>query len=342
MIGNYGFGNYGDEAMLTQNVRHLKSRFPRSEIIVASMDPEETSKVYKVKSCHLLSPCIFFTLLRSDVLTIGSGSLFNSRFAYSLNRMSVYVLVFALLAMIFRKKIMFHAIGVETEELSWITRILLPKIINKSESVSVRSVTSRANLKKLGVTKKINVVLDPALKLRPVPRNRARKLLVEEGVIKDGLLIGLNARYLNHKEKDAQVMNALAKTIDFLVKKHKAKILFIPLAMNKFKKIENDLNYAYELSTITNIKSDFVILRKRYTPSELLGIIREMDFVIGMRLHALVFAYNVGVPFISINYSPKNTGFLETIGQEKNGIDPNRLNVKWLKEKCKFLASLKF
>ncbi len=47
---------------------------------------------------------------------------------------------------------------------------------------------------------------------------------------------------------------------------------------------------------------------------ELLALIAGCDLLIGMRLHALVFAALAGVPLVAISYDPKVEGVMEQLG----------------------------
>ena len=50
-----------------------------------------------------------------------------------------------------------------------------------------------------------------------------------------------------------------------------------------------------------------------------MSLIGNLDLLIGIRLHALIFAALMHVPFIGISYDPKITSFLHMIGQEPIG-----------------------
>ena len=45
------------------------------------------------------------------------------------------------------------------------------------------------------------------------------------------------------------------------------------------------------------------------------GLIRRADAVLGMRLHALIFAAAQGTPFAGVSYDPKVSGFVEYMGR---------------------------
>ena len=67
------------------------------------------------------------------------------------------------------------------------------------------------------------------------------------------------------------------------------------------------------------MQKDVIILNEEYNTSELLSIVGNLDLLMGIRLHALIFAGVMGVPMIGISYDPKIDRFLESIGEESTG-----------------------
>ena len=54
-------------------------------------------------------------------------------------------------------------------------------------------------------------------------------------------------------------------------------------------------------------------LRRKYLSEETLSIIGSMDVMVGVRLHALIYAAVMGVPMIGVSYDPKVDSFLSSI-----------------------------
>jgi hypothetical protein len=50
------------------------------------------------------------------------------------------------------------------------------------------------------------------------------------------------------------------------------------------------------------------------SPSEIVGICASFDLVVAMRLHALIFAANAGVPVVAMNYDPKVASLATLLG----------------------------
>jgi len=47
--------------------------------------------------------------------------------------------------------------------------------------------------------------------------------------------------------------------------------------------------------------------------------------IVSMRLHALIFACQMGIPFISLSYQPKNVGFCKSVGMQQYSVDLFRM-----------------
>ena len=62
-----------------------------------------------------------------------------------------------------------------------------------------------------------------------------------------------------------------------------------------------------------------MVLSKDLTMEEKMMYIKESKLMIGMRLHALIFAATVGTPMIGISYDPKIDSYLKLIEQPSIG-----------------------
>jgi len=77
------------------------------------------------------------------------------------------------------------------------------------------------------------------------------------------------------------------------------------------------------------MKHPVVILDESYTTNELLAMIGQLDVLIGIRLHALIFAAVMNVPVVGVSYDPKIERFLQSLGDTAAGtlktITPDKL-----------------
>lgn len=106
--GYYGFKNFGDEAILSVLVSHLKEI--GADITVFSSDTVYTSKKYSVNSVRsFYMPDVLKEIQNTDVLISGGGSLLQD--VTSLKSLVYYSFIIAL-ALLFNKKVIIFAQGI--------------------------------------------------------------------------------------------------------------------------------------------------------------------------------------------------------------------------------------
>lgn len=97
----------------------------------------------------------------------------------------------------------------------------------------------------------------------------------------------------------------LADAGDYAVDRLEAKAVFVPLESS-----HQDLQHSHAVVSKMKRADQAHVLKRRYSPKQLVGLMRRLDFAIGMRLHFLIFATLAGVPFVALPYASKVHGFL--------------------------------
>ena len=78
ITGYYGFGNAGDEAILTSMLTHLRALQPDLRVTVTSAEPENTAARYDVKAILWTHAFGILEAIRgADMVIIGGGGLFQ-------------------------------------------------------------------------------------------------------------------------------------------------------------------------------------------------------------------------------------------------------------------------
>ena len=77
--------------------------------------------------------------------------------------------------------------------------------------------------------------------------------------------------------------------------------------------VEEDSSFAAKIAE--KCKYSPIIIKAVLSAEESAGLISKMKVVVGMRLHALVFAAKSAVPSVGISYDPKVAAFLKYIGR---------------------------
>ena len=83
------------------------------------------------------------------------------------------------------------------------------------------------------------------------------------------------------------------------------------LSQGKTTEALNLSRYGMTFALLMEDHEDTIILKEGYTTEEYVSLISNLDFLIGMRLHALVFSALAGVPFLAVSYDPKVDRFVK-------------------------------
>ena len=299
--GYYGFKNAGDEAMLYSILRAVRSIDPDSDVTVISGKPEQTEKAFGVRAVPRFGGfAIFRKLCTADVLISGGGSLLQD---VTSSRSCLYYLSLIWTAAFLGKKVMLYAQGIGPIRRRWVAR-LIRFVLSRVDAITVRDETSEQFLKKIGVTAPIYTTADSVFFLTKEETETGKAILRAAGVPEHKKTVGLSVR----NWKDAETWTkAFAQYIEKMAQDD-VSLVFIPMQH------PDDTRMAKSLC-----EKDFenvYFLDGTYRVGELMSIIGGLDLLVGMRLHALIFAALSHIPMIGISYDPKIDNFLSSVGQK--------------------------
>jgi N-acetylglucosaminyldiphosphoundecaprenol N-acetyl-beta-D-mannosaminyltransferase len=309
LFGYYGFHNLGDEAILKALIENIPRVLPFAEITVVSKQPAQTEATFGVKAADRSLAAIGAAIKNCDVFMLGGGGLLQD--STSLRSLLVYLYLINL-AKKRGKKVVLLAQGIGPIK-SRMGQYFSRRILNKVDLITVRdnfsySELSRLKLKnpeKIFITADVTPVLFFPVANAPTrgsPQTAAAQSLAQY------LQVGIAARTpLNHGHSLAQT---LATAADRLIEQHHAQISFLPMQprdhafINRIRKMMKNPARTLEL-TLENACPQ----------------ISELNLVIGVRLHALIFAALLGIPCIALNYDPKVAAFAEFMGIPSLSLD---------------------
>lgn len=299
IVGAYGVGNVGDEAILagTLNLLKVNSDLQKNEIIVFSRNPSETKRIHKIeaKRRNLVD------LLKSSEVLIGGGELFQSQ-----GNMAIKYSLLGLICKILRKYVTFHAVGVSSG-LGRLERVLMLLSLNAVDQITVRDKASKKHLLCLGVNKKISVIADPSLQMNPISDKLSCSLLESEGIQfnKTNIRIALISQHFQNRDLSAKIYRFLLEFFkEVLAKNSDVQVIFVPFNKHFDKPLDSDLIYGKWLEK--QLKTDnFRVIEGNYSPQQMMGIIGLMDVVVSTRFHPLVFSIKMNVPAVGIGVFEK-------------------------------------
>jgi len=303
--GSYGGMNLGDEAILDGIVAQLRESLP-VEITVFSRNPEDTLRRHKVERAipvrELTRKEITPEIQNLDVFILGGGGiLFDAeaerylREVFIAHEAKVPVVVYAISA------------GPLTNESA---RAAVRRALNTAAIVTVRDREGYRVLEDVGVNREILLTADPALLL--APGQLTIDAIKEEGVQFDRHLVGFSVRERGPAAPDIdpdEYYVLLANAADYIVDRLDADIVFVSME-------RTDVQHSHAVVAHMQNAERAEVLRKTYLPQEILALVSHFEFVVGMRLHFLIFAALRGVPFTALPYASKVTGFLQDLGIE--------------------------
>jgi polysaccharide pyruvyl transferase CsaB len=338
--GFYGAKNTGDEAILSSIIFSINKKYPISKYTIFSLDKTHTMQIHKNEAAKIetvFRPCfdrkflkseflkMYLSIKESNLVIIGGGGILQDVHNYLTIPCFLHTVI---LAKLMNKPVMFYSIGVGPFK-NKVSKFLVKYICNISDLITVRDEESKECLTSIGVDKtSIIVTVDPVFALTPISSDKARKILINENVPLKKPMIGISVRWVKWFKLNEQIF---ANLFDYLVDKYNATIVFIPFGYDG---IPSDLEISEKL--IKKARSKMYLIKGKYTPSEILGIVGQCDFLIGMRFHSIIMSLIMKVPFLGISYLPKVRSLLKQLNYDSSCYIDNLENISLNSLKQKF------
>lgn len=305
--GSYGGMNLGDEAILEGILGQLRATVD-ADITVYSKNPIDTLARHDVERAiaprSLTRRQMIPEIRELDLLILGGGGILYDRDAeeylrevFIANELEVPVMLYAVSA---------------GPLVTAPSRRAVQQALNASPAplISVRDRLGYRLLEDVGVTSEIHLTADPAFLLEPEPLSE--DALEAEGVDLEGHLIGFSVREPGPAAPDIrpdEYYALLANAADFMVERYDANVLFVPME-------KADVQHSHAVVAHMQNAERAEILRRKYSPRQILDLMGRFELCVGMRLHFLIFAALHGTPFAALPYASKVSGLLEDLGME--------------------------
>ena len=307
LCGAYGQNNAGDEAVLKAILAELRAVDPEMPLWVMTRKPRQTRQNCRVGTVYTFNVPAFCRRMRKCRLYVnGGGSLIQD----ITSSRSLWFYLFTLAAAKrMGCRVMMYGCGIGPIQSSW-NRKRAGRVINKSvDAITLRDRASQQELEELGVTRpQIVLAADPAVSLLPAPPEEAEAILEQAGLRpREGQhYLGITVRpWPGFADK----LPAFAQAIDYAFEKHGLLPVFIPIESKM------DTNAARQVAALLQ-KAPFTILPPCPSPELAIALSARLDVALSMRLHALIFAADRGVPLVGVVYDPKVSAFLDCVDQD--------------------------
>ncbi|WP_162008572.1 polysaccharide pyruvyl transferase family protein [Vulcanisaeta thermophila] len=330
--GYFGFGNTGDEAILTALIDEYRSAYGDVDFVVLSSNPSRTIKLHGVMAVResLLSPFFWREFLTSDVLVFAGGGRYGGE---TWRRMALL----GLMARLLGKRVVFRSVGVYPY--SWhgkpviervprpftgFTALLVRLLINSSDYVGVRDAYSYAVLRLTGVSRDVVLEPDPTPKLvRMLSDQRCRGVSDLWLGVKRPIL-GVNLRTLD-PGTNRVVLKLVVDVANWFIREVGGSVVFIPFGFGSFSNrwFDNDLIIGRMFKKRVN---DVVLIDREMDPLSVMCVVRGVDIMIAMRHHAVVFSRALGKPTVALVYDTKTMEFVKGDSSDTLLIEVSRID----------------
>ena len=300
--GYYGFDNIGDESILRTLITSLREKIPDCRLTVLSHNPASTREKYGVEAVERMSPgAILRAVRRCDMLISGGGSLLQD---VTSSKSIHYYLFIIRLAKLLGKKVFIYSQGIGPIDHAF-NRRATARALKKADGIVVRDERSAKLLEQIGLPQeRIVITADPVIRMKRPDRKVGREILARAGIKKDGrLTVGWAIR---EKNRDSTFVREITECIRWLRENYDAESVLIPFHY------EEDREVCSVIAERTNGAAK--CLSEKYLSEDMLSIIGNMDVLVGVRLHSMIYAAIMGVPIIGVSYDPKCTAFLNSVG----------------------------
>lgn len=294
VVGAYGYGNVGDEAILAG----LLTGLDRRRVTVVSRTPRETAATHGVRAIGI--GAALPALLTHGSVVIGGGGIFGRDMGF----VGRLLPAFGLLARLLRRRVIVAGVDLD-RRLSASARVLVPALLRGCAAVSVRDRDSAARARGWGVT--AEVVPDLSSRMQPAEPDVGRQALARAGLDPRRPIVGLALTGVDPVVAE-HVVDATVRTIQSLPE---VQFVFVPMSRHPRVASHDDLQLAARLAARVSLP----MLEDPMPPDAMLAVFGQLSAVVAMRYHAMLFADRCGTPLVPIPYAEKTERWLAERGR---------------------------
>lgn len=319
--GYYGHNNSGDDALLCAIITQIRAYNPKARFTVLSANPKETIEKHGVYAVNRFNFVAVHKAIRNcSVLISGGGSLIQD---VTSTKSLLYYSNLISYAKKMGKKVYIYGNGIgpivrkNNEETSG-------KTLMQADLITLRDQKSKELLDYLCPNAPETLVTaDPAMALKPADQ---KDVIINAEKLPDGNYVAISVR---NWKTDTDIAKMVAHCADKLQEKYGLIPVFLPM------QIPEDIEICQKALSLMQTKG--YCIGNRYEHEDVIVFCEKCKFVIGMRLHSLLYASIGATPCIGLIYDPKILGCLSMLELEKYMLDLDKINAESLFSLCEDL-----
>ncbi len=307
LLGYYGFGNMGDDALLMNVISNLRAKIPYLRIAVLSHNVRsmrEKLKNVKADAYNRFNPFSVAKIFRNaEYLVFGGGTLLQDNTS---SRSLLYYLYMIRRAKKHNMKVILYANGIGPVHKAANKR-RIQKILPQVSLITARDEQSYEYIKSLYPKANIYLTADEALTIQ---KGEAGELISKE-LINSGFICVSVRKWRGIKDEE---YTGYIDTISKFCEKNGLSILFI--VMEK----ANDAAITEKLTHYVKVPTQVLFAGDDMSGEQLTAIMAKAVFTVSVRLHSLIFSACAGVPMIGLVYDPKVSSFMRLANSDEDYI----------------------
>jgi N-acetylglucosaminyldiphosphoundecaprenol N-acetyl-beta-D-mannosaminyltransferase len=309
LFGYFGRRNLGDEAILESFLAWSRSQFPGSAYRALTSSPEETAARHGVEA---VAKNDFLSIVRAikwaDAVIAPGGGIFQD---VTSARSVIYYAAILRLARLWRRPVFLISQGMGPFGRDWTRKLALRTFRSCVRRLWVRDTGALGRLKEIDLEEN-KYALGADMAFGFFGRYPREERAVEPGPLAP-LRVAVSLRPCEGLERTLGALEGC------LLRARSVRQVELTLfAFDNEQDVPVVNRFAEELRRSTPDLKVRIFGSSKTAPSkipEIFAALSEMDIMLGMRLHSLVFAAMSGTPFVGLCYDPKVKAFAETCGQ---------------------------
>ncbi|UCH36127.1 MAG: polysaccharide pyruvyl transferase CsaB [Armatimonadota bacterium] len=298
--GYYGSGNAGDEALLAGIVAGMREAAGDVHLTVLSRSPAVTANSHGVESIGSFDArALRRQLDQANLLISGGGNLFQDTTSA---RSCLYYLAIVEQALKARVPVMVLGQGIGPLRRRWL-RALVRRYLNRVQGIAVRDSRSARELARMRVTAPtVRIAADLSLAMDPCPPERVAAAYRDVGVGEGEPVLAVAPRTWRIRGMTRNLLSRLASAVKDAMARVQPNGRAVLFPMQRPRDVEPCGALAEALGG--------QVVAAEVPPPVLAGMLGRARAVVGMRLHALIFAAAGGAPPVAVSYDPKVDAFM--------------------------------
>lgn len=308
----------GDEAQLASILTFFRKRFPGVEVTVFSQLREAVLDLMTQLECPG-QVCalrdltqVYEQLQQADALVIIGGPFFEDK------RQMASLAVLIGMARMMRKPVMtFGAtlFGIKTAS----GRQFYKRLYRQIDVISARDDNAQQVLDDLGTGRKVMPLTDPRYNLQPAPPERVREILIQEGLDPDRPYVAITTRHL-HEGMPDWVKEQMGYTPEVAKQSFQTLAAFMRVLSTDYQLVIIPMHPSFTEDKETaglwfrELPAGAFLLQARYSPLEVVGIMKGAAGGIQSRVGSTVFSVLAGSPFLAVSYESRMQDWMAANG----------------------------